>query len=244
MRWLCFSLLLASCSSQLELDPQFASRADNLPMQVPAGALPPEHFTMGPYRVSEVAVHSDASYLLGLGPVEAHIGGNWRMQGSIAGPDLEGGSFECVGPSKPWQSEEKQVHISFGRAQLGCQVNDGQQKWAMLFDVEFSRTSPNSPAWAEALRQAQDDEPTDPRDFRAILRTEEGRLLAVEWAHQTVRAGNVGGYYVRVEGNIVAAVDVSNVGMPKAYLARDAPAELRPAIAATMATVYLLTSLR
>ncbi|WP_437968723.1 hypothetical protein WMF04_05250 [Sorangium sp. So ce260] len=116
----------------------------------------------------------------------------------------------------------------------------------MRFDVELNSTWPQEPEWVpewlKTMRKVmprKKEERRNSLDWDALLRSEDGRVLLVEWAHQTTRVSNVGGYDVVADGNIVGAVDVTP-GDQRTYIARDAPAALRPAIAMTLAAVHLL----
>ena len=209
-------------------------------MSVPAGTLPPSQFKVGAYELKDVAAKRQASVELGLGPVEAKIGGNWKLQAKVAGPTE--GNIQCVGPTDWWKNPDKQVHISIGQAKLGCRLDVDGKEWTMLFDVDLNQSGPDVPEWVTALRSANDDGPKDARDWDAVVVDASGRGFSLEWAHQTVRVGNVGGYYAYVDGKIMGAVDVTILGAPKAYVARDAPNDLEPALVTAMAAAYLIVS--
>ncbi|GAC1351971.1 MAG: hypothetical protein NVSMB1_10190 [Polyangiales bacterium] len=241
------ALPLASCSIHLKLDPSFALRAEELPMDTYVGVFPPKNFAVGAYHVSEVSLETDTNFTLALGSVEAHFGGNWRLHGGITGPNMKQGAFDCTGPGAPWEDPARHIHVSFGgEARLGCNFRDSSQSWSLLFDVEF-RQNENVPEWARKMEQAGWGTPyRDPRDTRSVMVGDDGRVIFIDWArqHEVLRSVNTAGYYLRVANDIVAAVDVSALGAPHAYVARDAPLELRPQIVAAIAMVYLVEGMK
>ncbi|WP_434041484.1 MULTISPECIES: hypothetical protein [Sorangium] len=240
MGWLC-----AGCGAQLELDPKLAPRAEELPMETPDGFFPPEYIRIGPYRVTAIDFEREGSFALKVSSVKGSFGGDWRLRAAMTGPDMPAGSIYCTGPSNPWMNRGKYEHLGVGTLQLGCHLNDGTRAWAMRFDVDLNSTWPQEPEWVpewlKAMRKLWPSKP-DRRlllDWDALLRSEDGRVLLVEWAHQTVRPSNVGGYYVMTDGNIVGAADVTP-GYGRTYIARDAPPALRPAVAVTLAAIHML----
>ncbi|WP_437498641.1 hypothetical protein [Sorangium sp. So ce1099] len=240
MVWLC-----AGCSASLELDPKLAPRAEELPMEEPGGFFPPEYIRIGPYRVSAIDFERDGSFAMKVSSVKGTFGGDWRLRATMTGPDMPAGSIDCAGPRNPWKNRGKDERLGVGTIQLGCHLNDGTRTWAMRFDVDLNSTWPQEPEWVpewlKTMRKLRRPKPEKREllDWDALLRSEDGRVLLVEWAHQTVRPSNVGGYYVVADGNIVGAVDITP-GYQRTYIARDAPPALRPAIAVTLAAIHLL----
>ncbi|WP_437732155.1 hypothetical protein [Sorangium sp. So ce1335] len=238
MGWLC-----AGCSMQL--DPKFAPRAEELPVESPWGFFPPEYIRIGPYRVTAIDFEREGSFALKVSSVEGSFGGDWRLRATMTGPDMPAGSIYCAGPSGPWNHRGRYERSGLGTLQLGCHLNDSARAWAMQFDVNLNSTWPREqePEWLKTIRKLgpRKQEWHDPMDWDALLRSEDGRVLLVEWAYQNPRVTNVGGYYVVADGSIVGAVDVTPGGQ-RAYIARDAPAALRPAIAVTLAAIHLLVA--
>ncbi|WP_437571643.1 hypothetical protein [Sorangium sp. So ce542] len=232
MGWLC-----AGCV-QLELDPKFAPRAEELPTERPSGFFPPEYLRIGPYRVTAIDYErSRGVALMKLGSAKVSHDSRWRLRAAMTGPDMPAGSIDCAGPRDPWRNR--------GSRQLGCRLHDGTRAWAMRFDVELKTTWPKEPdwvpEWVKEMRKIGGPKP-EPRallDWDALLRSEDERVLWVEWAHQTVRPSNVGGYYVLADGSILGAVDITP-GSRRSYIARDAPSALRPSVAVTVAAIHLL----
>lgn len=236
--WLC-----AGCSMQL--DPKFAPRAEELPVQSPGGFFPPEYIRIGPYRVTAIDREDEGSFALKVSSVKGSFGGDWRLRATMTGPDMPAGSIYCAGPRNPWNHRGRYERSGLGTIQLGCHLNDGARAWAMRFDINLNSTWPQEPEWVpewlKTMRKLMPPkkERREPLDWDALLRSEDGRVLLVEWAYQNPRVTNVGGYYVVADGSIVGAVDVTSGGQC-AYIARDAPAALRPAIAVTIAAIHLL----
>ncbi|WP_437815214.1 hypothetical protein [Sorangium sp. So ce1078] len=195
----------------------------------------------GPYRVTAIDLDHDGSLALKVNSVKGSLGGDWWLRAAMTGPDMPAGTIDCAGPSNPWNNGGRHERSGLRTLQLGCHLNDGARAWAMRFDVELNSTGPQEPEWLKTTRKLgpRKEERRNSLDWDALLRSEDGRVLLVEWAHQTTRVSNVGGYYVVADGNIVGAVDVTP-GDPRTYIARDAPAALRPAIAVTLAAVHLL----
>ena len=227
------------CSSQLKLDPEFAARADELP--VTGASSPPARFTMGGYRVSST-MNADSTYTFHLLGAELNSDGDWRMHGTVDGQDIRGGGFECTGPNDPPVDPNRTSRMTLGSMKpTRCEVHDGTRKWSMRLDITLSDKGPGVPNRPESTPGESDN----PRAWDAVLQGE-GQSLQVEWVRGTsiVRTGSSkkGGYYVVANKRIVAAMDIGDIDAPRVYVARDAPAELRPTIAAALATTYSLVS--
>ncbi|WP_437725579.1 hypothetical protein [Sorangium sp. So ce861] len=201
------------------------------------GFFPPEYLRIGTYRVTAIDYDRDRGVALSFGSVKGSYDSGWRLRAAMTGPDMPAGSIDCAGPSDPWRHRDAR--------QLGCRLNDGSRAWAMRFDVDLSSTWPQEPEWVpewvKEMRKLGGPKPEKREllDWDALLRGEDGRVLLVEWAHQTVRPTNVGGYYVLADGSIIGAVDITP-GHQRTYIARDAPSALRPSIAVTAAAIHLL----
>ncbi|WP_394834455.1 hypothetical protein LVJ94_48955 [Pendulispora rubella] len=225
------------CSSQLKLDPEFAARAEELPVN--GASSPPAQFAMGSYRVN-VGMSSDSTYTFRLFGVEANVDGDWVLHGTLDGADVRAGGFECIGPNEV-SPEPNSSRLSLGnKKSMRCEIHDGTRKWSMQFDARASDDGPGTPNRPGSGHS----DPSDPRAWDAFLRTPDGQSLRVEWIRRTsmVRINNAGGYYVIADKRIVGALDIGNIGDPHAYIARDAPPDLRPAIAGAMATTYALVA--
>ncbi|WP_394848478.1 hypothetical protein LZC95_13580 [Pendulispora brunnea] len=199
---------------------------------------PPSRFTMGSYRVS-VGMDADSTYTFHILGLEANVDGDWVIHGTLEGPDVRGGGFECAGPNDV-PPEPNSSRLSLGsKKPIQCDIHDGTRKWSWQF-ARASGEGPGIPNRPESFYSNS----SEPMEWDAFLRTRDGQSLRVEWIRRTsmVRINNQWGYYVIADNRIVGAIDVGSIGSPHAYIARDAPPELRPAIAGAMATTYALVA--
>lgn len=234
---LCLGMLLSGCSLGIDLPPEFAARADELPMDVPAGFFPPAELKAGPYEVYDIRQKKQSELRLVLGPVSAQVGGTWTLKAKVRGGAEA--TIVCVGPPEYWDPD-RTVDIKVGRTALGCQMKVKGEEWSFLYGVELDQ-SMDLPGWVKALSRTQPQKKTDKRDLDAIVVGPESKSFTVEWAHQTVRIAGQGGYFVYLDGVQVGAIDVTALGAPKLYLARDTPEAMVPAVVTAMLTAYLVS---
>lgn len=251
MRYGIFSLLIAasslatSCMPRVELDPAFAPRAAEVPMNEVYGFFPPKDFIVGPYQVSDVSYRADQGFTLALGAVDLTSNGAWHLGARIDGPGLQAGSLDCSGPVKPWETA-RNIHVSLGgEARLGCKITNGKDDWSLLYDFEVAPDA-TAPAWAEALRRLdQGTSEQETNRVTSVLVGPGGRVVRIEPARQKgVVSANVRGFNFRIGDDIVAVLDVSAIGAPHAFMARDLASELRPTVAMGMAAVYVVEGLK
>ncbi|MEM6789560.1 MAG: hypothetical protein AAF715_18725 [Myxococcota bacterium] len=241
MRWTVvgggLGLIVTGCSFGVDLPAEFAARAEEVPMTVPGGTFPPGQFAAGPYDVYDVARDASRELRIALGPISAQIGGTWTLRARVRGATEA--EVVCVGPPEFWR-RDRTVDVQVGQASLGCEIKVDGVPWSFLYGVDLDDRMGDLPAWARELGAGRVRDRSDRRDLDALVVGPEEKTFTVAWAHQTVRVGNQGGYFAYVDGVQVAAIDVSALGAPKLYVARDTPESLEPTVVTAMLTAYLV----
>lgn len=119
------------------------------------------------------------------------MGGSWKLRAKVRG--AAEADIACVGPPEFWDPD-RAVDIKIGKVGLGCRITVDGQEWSFLYGVDLD-DSIDLPDWVKTLSRIQPRERTDKRDIDALVVGPEQKSFTVEWAHQTVRVQNQGGYF-------------------------------------------------
>jgi hypothetical protein len=119
------------------------------------------------------------------------------------------------------------------------------QQWTLLYDIELVPGDP-APPWEGGIRHAKNGSSSRENGATtSVLVGADGRTIFVDASPQPqgIRSSNIRGFDFRIGDEVVAVIDVSAIGAPHAFLAREATA-LRPTLVAAMAAIYLLAGLK
>jgi len=198
-------------------------------MDIPFGFLPPEHFTIGRYRVKTSDTARELRPTVRVNGVTVVDNSDRETYGTIDGPEIKGGIFECSGAAT---------------GLFDCSIYDGKRKWTVSFDP--SSRGPTGEWRASAHSEGGTRIDID----HGWVRPPPGATVWME-PITDVRFGQHGhgetssrpaiaGYYVFANGNMVGSIETLMMGKPEVHIARELQSELRPIVITTLAMLYVL----
>lgn len=222
------AFFMTGCALKIRLNPEFAARAVELPMEVEGGIAPYSYFRLGAYRVKRITFEQKAPACTELG-IRICSGeyGPWRKTADIEAPGEPTRRLHCSGPphgerdGKP----EWQAGMSFP---MQCSIAGP----AGTLEMDINKRAAEPRLTVEEIRAGE--------PMIAIAKTAAGgelRVVRILPPKGVLYNADMRGYYVRQGGVAWGAVETTQ-GVHRAWLARDTPPELREPVTFALITMY------
>jgi hypothetical protein len=222
------AVFMTGCALRIQLNPAFAARAEELPMEVENGAAPLTYFRLGSYRVKRITLEQQepACVELGLRICSGEYG-PWQRTADIEAPRQPSRRLMCDGPPHEQRNGKPEWHagVSFP---MRCSIDSAAGTFQM--DIDKRAAEPRL-----TFEEIQAGEP-----HVALAKTAAGgelRVVRILPPKGVFYNADMRGYYVR-QGDVTLGAVETTPGVHRAWIARDMAPELRESVSFALLTMY------